>query len=91
MAYSVYILHSDKLDKFYIGYTGDNLQERLRKHNSNHSGFTGKIGDWKVVYTEEFPSKELAMKREREIKARKSRKYIEQLIQSIPSDKTGGS
>ena len=49
MPYSVYILYSDILNKFYIGYTVDNLRERLRKHNSNHSGFTGKIGDWKVL------------------------------------------
>jgi putative endonuclease len=37
-----YILHSTQLDKFYIGHTTENLQERLRKHLSTHSGFTSK-------------------------------------------------
>jgi putative endonuclease len=41
----------------YIGFTGDEIQERLRKHNSNHQGFTGKVADWKIFYTESFPQK----------------------------------
>jgi putative endonuclease len=42
-----YILHSDQLDKFYIGATDADLTERLRKHLSDHKGFTGKAKDWK--------------------------------------------
>ena len=79
---TTYILFSQRLDKFYIGFTCDLMEERLRKHNSNHKGFTGKIDDWKVVYKEDFADKALAYKREREIKRRKSRKYIEKLIGS---------
>jgi putative endonuclease len=48
--------------------------ERLRKHNSNHDGYTGKYRDWKVVYKEVFQTKELAYNREREVKKWKSRK-----------------
>ena len=54
--------------------------ERVRKHNSNHSGFTGKIGDWELVYTEIVESKTEALKREIQIKKWKSRKKLEQLI-----------
>ena len=78
--YTVYILYSTIRDRFYIGFTGDEMQERLRRHHSNHKGFTGKIADWKIVYTESFPQKNEAMKRELEIKAWKSRKRIELLI-----------
>jgi len=56
------------------------MQERLRRHNSNHKGFTGKVGDWVIVYSEGFAEKPLAMKREREIKGWKSRERIEKLI-----------
>ncbi|MDX1270388.1 GIY-YIG nuclease family protein [Bizionia paragorgiae] len=35
--YLTYILYSDTLDRYYIGYTGDLLIERLRKHNTNGS------------------------------------------------------
>ncbi|MBE9469120.1 MAG: GIY-YIG nuclease family protein [Bacteroidetes bacterium] len=41
MKYFVYIIFSKIINKFYIGYT-NNIIDRLRKHNSNHKGFTGK-------------------------------------------------
>ncbi|MEP6750678.1 MAG: GIY-YIG nuclease family protein, partial [Bacteroidota bacterium] len=47
---------------------------------SNHKGFTGKTGDWMLVYAETFNSKSAAMKRESTIKNWKSRKLIEKLI-----------
>jgi putative endonuclease len=78
--YIVYILYSVTRDKYYIGFTGDKIEERLNKHNSRHKGFTGKIGDWKIVYTEHFEHKYEAIKRELEIKSWESRKMIEKLI-----------
>lgn len=75
-----YILYSPTKDKYYIGSTGDELSERLRRHNSNHSGFTGGLGDWKIIYQEIFQTKREAQSREREIKKWKSRKKIEKLI-----------
>ena len=80
MPYITYILYSQKLHKYYIGSTGDDLNERLRKHNSHHKGFTGGKGDWKIVYQEAFNIKTEALKREQQIKNWKSRKRIEQLI-----------
>ena len=75
-----YILYSKQLDKFYVGHTCDNIQERLRKHNSNHQGYTGKYNDWDLAYQESFSSKAEAYKRELEIKRWKNRKMILQLI-----------
>lgn len=43
------------------------------------------VGDWEIVFKENFTEKGKAMQREKEIKSWKSRKRIEQLIQSIPS------
>ena len=77
----LYILYSSQIDKYYIGHTCDELSERLRKHNTNHKGFTGKANDWELVYTESFPQKEEAYARERQIKKWKSRIKIEQLCQ----------
>jgi putative endonuclease len=56
----------------------------LRRHNSNHKGFTGSFGDWKVVYTENYLDKRSALNREKQIKSWKSRKLIEELISSAP-------
>jgi hypothetical protein len=36
----VYILHSAAAGMYYIGHTTEPIEERLRKHNSNHDGFT---------------------------------------------------
>ena len=76
----VYILYSKSADRYYVGHSCDDLEIRLRKHNSNHKGFTGKFDDWEVVYTETHSSKSAANQRELEIKRRKSRLYIERLI-----------
>ncbi len=78
--YIFYILYSKTIDKYYIGHTGDLIVERLRKHNSKHKGFTGNKGDWTVVHMEEYQTKKEAYLREREVKAWKSRKKIETLI-----------
>ena len=78
--YTVYILHSTTRSKYYIGFTGEELEERLRKHNSNHKGFTGSVSDWKIVYNESFAEKKKAIEKEQQIKKWKSRKAIEKLI-----------
>ena len=80
MPYHFYILFSKTNDKYYIGHTSQ-LEDRLRKHNSNQKGFTGKYNDWKVVYTEAFETKPEAYARERQVKAWKNRKRIEELIE----------
>lgn len=83
MPYSVYIIYSSKLDKYYVGYSED-VAVRLEEHNSGISAFTSKATDWIIKYREEFVSRELAHNRELEIKRKKSRKYVEWLIQSDP-------
>ena len=75
-----YIIFSLKADKYYLGHTTEPLAERIRKHNTNHRGFTGKFSDWTLKYSEEFPTKSLAYKRELELKSWKSRSRIEALI-----------
>jgi len=76
-----YILYSQKIDKYYVGATCDEISERLRRHNSNHKkGFTGRASDWKIVYIETFDTKEKAFSREKEVKNWKSRIAIEKLI-----------
>jgi putative endonuclease len=41
----------------------ENLDERLRKHLSNHKGFTSAAKE-KIFYTEKFENKSAAYKRE---------------------------
>ncbi|MBX2925672.1 MAG: GIY-YIG nuclease family protein [Chitinophagaceae bacterium] len=78
--WTFYILYSAGLDKYYIGCTGDELQQRLRRHNTKHKGFTGTVNDWIVVYTEVFTDKTAALERERQVKSWKSRDRLRKLI-----------
>jgi putative endonuclease len=75
----VYIIYSDKLNKYYVGACTD-LQRRLNEHNIGHSKFTSTGVPWVLKYKEEFESLQEAKKREQYIKMMKSRKYIEGLI-----------
>lgn len=83
-AFIVYIIYSPKLDRYYIGYTTD-MTKRINEHNSGVSTFTAKATDWILKWSRGFGSRELAMKEERIIKAKKSRKYIEWLITTSTS------
>ena len=79
MSFIVYILYD--IDRYYIGYTSDEIEERLRRHLSDHFGFTTRSKEWKVVYKENFNNKADAVKREKEIKNWKSKKRIELLLE----------
>ena len=76
----MYILYSAKLNRYYVGHCGESIEQRLAKHLSNHSGFTGKVKDWQLVHSESYDSKKKTCARKRQIKKWKSRKLIEQLI-----------
>ena len=81
MIYTVYILYSALLDKYYIGQTED-ITTRLSQHNSGRSPYTSGANDWTLMYTESFSTRPEAAQRERQIKKKKSRKYVEWLINS---------
>jgi len=84
MEFYFYILYSSKIDMYYVGYTGEDLNSRIRKHNSNHKGFTGKTDDWELIFYENYPTRTSAYARERQVKSWKSRAAIHRLIKSKP-------
>ncbi|HAN77063.1 MAG TPA: excinuclease ABC subunit C [Bacteroidales bacterium] len=75
----VYILLSEKTNKFYIGST-ENIENRQFRHNAGHTISTKTGIPWKLVYFETFETRVQAVARELEIKKKKSRAYIEKLI-----------
>jgi putative endonuclease len=76
-----YILYSDRYDRYYTGHAED-LKARLTRHNNKMVSATKNFAPWRIVYYEEFEEKILAITRELEIKKKKSRKYIEFLLNS---------
>ena len=82
MAYYLYILRSQKTDRYYIG-SSENPDVRLQQHNWKRTPSTKSGVPWVIVYTEEFSTRSEAVTREYEIKKKKSRKYIDYLISSV--------
>lgn len=68
--YWVYILWSEKLQRYYIGLTSD-IDKRLKYHNYGKSTYTKRGIPWKLVYKELCVTKQDAWKREMQIKGYK--------------------
>jgi putative endonuclease len=82
--FSVYILHSAKIDRFYVGYTND-IVRRLSEHNRSKGKFTDRGIPWRLVYSEIFESKDEATKREAFIKAQIKRSTKASTMRAIVS------
>jgi putative endonuclease len=81
MPHFVYILKSQKDGSYYAGSTQD-VADRLKRHNQGRSKYTKSKRPWDLIYVEEYPDRSAATKREREIKNRRSRCYIEGLVRT---------
>jgi putative endonuclease len=77
--YFLYILKSQKVDKYYTGISSD-PERRLIFHNSIEKGFTARYRPWQIVLKLEFDSEEIAFKMEKKIKRMKSKAYIKKII-----------
>jgi len=78
MPYFVYMLltkHNDK-NITYVGYT-NNLENRLKLHNTSNGAKFTKGKKWKIIYKKKFMTKSNAMKGEYKLKKDyKLRKFI---------------
>ena len=80
MPYFVYILQSQKDNKYYIGSTSD-VQSRLEYHNSGRQRSTKSRTPFKLILFESYNSKEDALKREKQIKSWKGGNAFIRLIE----------
>ena len=81
--YFVYIIFSERLNRYYVG-TTDDVGERLVEHNSNFykNSFTSKGIPWDLRLKTNPISSERAYRLERFIKSMKSKKFKEKLMAS---------
>lgn len=77
----VYILRSVSDKKLYIGYT-ENLQRRLKEHNSGNNFSTKTRLPLKIIYYEAYFNKEDAQERELFFKTGWGRKYIAKILKN---------
>ena len=79
MAHQVYILHSEELGRFYIGFTSD-LEKRLAFHlDPEPRKFTYRAGDWQIFFTIDCMCERQGRAIEKHIKRMKSKVYINNL------------
>lgn len=79
--YCVYILYTEKLDRFYTGFTSD-FDVRMNFHDSPEARkFTAKAKDWIIFNKIDCESKSQALSIEKHIKSMKSKTYIKNLKQ----------
>jgi putative endonuclease len=81
MEYFTYILFSERLDKFYSGYTA-NIDKRIVEHNSGKSKFTKNGVPWKVIKIFTLDSKQEAIVLENKIKKRGCKRFLEDINSS---------
>ena len=69
MKYVVYLIISSAKNKTisYVGYT-NNIEKRLKLHNSSKGAKFTKGKKWKLIYLEKYKTKIEAMKREHKLK-----------------------
>ena len=81
MSYFIYIIYSEKLNRFYVG-TTDNVVRRIDEHNNSvySTSFTTKGVPWVLKLCFECQSSEKAYQLERYIKKMKSKIFIEKVI-----------
>ncbi|NER10859.1 GIY-YIG nuclease family protein [Muriicola jejuensis] len=77
MSYLVYVLYSERLEKYYVGYTKD-LDERMSRHNTGRSRFTSKGLPWKLIRVFNCTSRLEAIRLEKIIKSRGIKRFLEE-------------
>lgn len=76
MSYKVYVLKSEITGHLYKGVT-NNLERRLKEHNSGKAQYTRKFKPWTLVYFEEFDTFDEAREREKFFKSGIGREFLQ--------------
>jgi putative endonuclease len=71
----LYILYSKENDRIYIGQTND-IDKRLKRHNSGYEKATKAYIPWVLIYIEDFTTREDALQREKYWKQSNNRRRI---------------
>lgn len=83
--YYVYVLISEKDNRFYTGFTHD-LKRRVAEHNAGRSRSTSKRRPLKLVYYEACLNQEDAVHREKYLKTTFGKQYIRNRMKNFLSE-----
>ena len=87
MMYFVYVLYSKAFDRQYVGMS-QNVEKRLKEHNSRKTTSTKGFIPWSLIYTEEHNTLKEARTREKYLKSAAGRRWRKEHL-TWPSSSTG--
>ena len=79
--YYTYVLHSEKDNQLYVGFTKD-LKQRFDMHNKGKIVSTKDRQPLKLIYYEACTDREDAIKREKHLKTHYGRMYLKKRLKS---------
>ena len=79
--FTVYVLYSEEFNRTYTGLTND-LERRLKEHNSKQNRSTKAYVPWKVIYKEEIETRIKAREREKYLKSGIGRDFIKKITKA---------
>jgi len=85
-----YLLKSEKTGRFYKGHCED-LQKRIKQHNSGKTSSIRSGIPWKAVYTESFSSRGEAAAKEKYYKTLKGSKELALKLKAVGSPARAGT
>jgi putative endonuclease len=80
--YYVYVLESLVDSSWYIGFTPNNPEARLEKHNALQVNYSKRKAPWKIIYFEAYIHKSDATGREKFLKSGSGHRYIRKQIRN---------
>jgi putative endonuclease len=84
--YSVYVLYSQKDNKFYTGFTAD-LRRRLAEHKSKRNHTTLRYSNFALIFEERFINKQDALRRERYFKTSAGKRTLRLMLQATLAER----
>ncbi len=80
--YIVYVIKSEVDSRLYVGFT-ENIERRLKEHNSGKTRSTKGYIPWKLVYKEEVKERVDARQREKYLKSGCGKESLKKIIGSV--------
>ena len=77
--YKVYVIKSEIDSRLYVGFT-ENIERRLKEHNSGKTRSTKGYILWVLVYTEEIIERPAARMREKYLKSGSGKEYLKRIL-----------
>ena len=79
--YYTYILYSEKIDRFYFGYSSNPEKRLTEKHNKGYVKATKPGAPYRLMAKKQFSTELEARQEELRLKKKKSRKYLEWILE----------